>query len=515
MPARPVSPAHSTKVLADSPVTTNKHPRPDSPGPELQPPTTSVEIHAGTSAKPAVIWIALAVVVILGLAVLLLLPKIVTDSHEQTTGETAAPVTTVAVDPQDPQTDTPESARANAERNLQEFLLTRARLELANAAAWGDPEWSEALEGATRGNQLFSRREFTMAAELLLESLQLLQMLESQRGVRLAGALDSAWQSLADNDAGAATVFFTTALSIDSLNEEAQNGLERAAARAEVLSLMETGEQSLSESDWGGAQKAFGDAVELDGEYEPAQLALRGVIDQIKELTFMDAMSRALSALDNGQITVADAALRQAASIKPNAEVVLNTQQQLAEARQTLWLNNKRQEALASERDENWSAAAASYRQVLARVPQAAFARQGLAHAQDRERLHQQIDHYLANPSRLYAAQPQTNAKKLITSAGTPPAAEKRLAGKIQNLQTLLSEAGKTLTVTLQSDGMTSVQIYHVGKLGQFTSQQLELRPGTYTVVGSRPGYRDVRQTLTVTPGAAQATMDIRCEETV
>jgi hypothetical protein len=62
---------------------------------------------------------------------------------------------------------------------------------------------------------------------------------------------------------------------------------------------------------------------------------------------------------------------------------------------------------------------------------------------------------------------------------------------------------------------MTSVQIYHVGKLGQFTSQQLELRPGTYTVVGSRPGYRDVRQTLTVKPGAAQATMDIRCEETV
>ena len=69
--------------------------------------------------------------------------------------------------------------------------------------------------------------------------------------------------------------------------------------------------------------------------------------------------------------------------------------------------------------------------------------------------------------------------------------------------------------VTLKSDGLTTVKIYHVGLLGQFTSQQLELRPGTYTVVGSRPGYRDVRQTLTVKPGPQQQALDIRCEETV
>jgi hypothetical protein len=69
--------------------------------------------------------------------------------------------------------------------------------------------------------------------------------------------------------------------------------------------------------------------------------------------------------------------------------------------------------------------------------------------------------------------------------------------------------------VVLQSDGLTQVSIYHVGRLGQFTSQTLELRPGTYTVVGSRPGYRDVRQTLTVKPGSNQITLDIRCEEPV
>jgi len=148
-------------------------------------------------------------------------------------------------------------------------------------------------------------------------------------------------------------------------------------------------------------------------------------------------------------------------------------------------------------------------------VPQAAFARRGLAVALDRERLHQQFDHYLTDPTRVYSPQPRANAEKLLASAGTPPAAETRLAGKIHSLQTLLIEASTPLTITLQSDGVTSVQIYHIGQLGQFTSQDLELRPGTYTVVGSRPGYRDVRQTFTVQPGSAQPVLDIRCEETV
>ena len=41
-------------------------------------------------------------------------------------------------------------------------------------------------------------------------------------------------------------------------------------------------------------------------------------------------------------------------------------------------------------------------------------------------------------------------------------------------------------------------------------------QPGTYTVVGSRPGYRDVRRTLTVLPGSGlAAALDIRCEEPV
>jgi hypothetical protein len=57
--------------------------------------------------------------------------------------------------------------------------------------------------------------------------------------------------------------------------------------------------------------------------------------------------------------------------------------------------------------------------------------------------------------------------------------------------------------------------IYHVGRLGQFRDHHLELRPGSYTAMGSRPGYRDVRIVFTVLPGAAPLSVEIRCGEPI
>jgi hypothetical protein len=57
--------------------------------------------------------------------------------------------------------------------------------------------------------------------------------------------------------------------------------------------------------------------------------------------------------------------------------------------------------------------------------------------------------------------------------------------------------------------------IYHVGQLGRFSDRVLELRPGTYTAVGSRPGYRDVRRVFTLRAGQDADTVDIRCKEPV
>ena len=54
-----------------------------------------------------------------------------------------------------------------------------------------------------------------------------------------------------------------------------------------------------------------------------------------------------------------------------------------------------------------------------------------------------------------------------------------------------------------------------VGRLGTFTTRELTLRPGTYTVVGSRRGFRDVRLELVVRPDQDLATLRVSCEDKI
>ncbi len=66
-----------------------------------------------------------------------------------------------------------------------------------------------------------------------------------------------------------------------------------------------------------------------------------------------------------------------------------------------------------------------------------------------------------------------------------------------------------------RGDQLTEVVVYKVGRLGTFERRDLDLRPGSYTVVGSRRGYRDVRRQLVIQPGVAPEPVAIRCQERI
>ena len=84
-----------------------------------------------------------------------------------------------------------------------------------------------------------------------------------------------------------------------------------------------------------------------------------------------------------------------------------------------------------------------------------------------------------------------------------------------QQFEKLLETMGQPVLVILESDGQTEVAVYQVGRLGTFVRHELELRPGTYTVVGQLKGYRDVRLKLVVKPGHQPPPLPVRCEERI
>jgi hypothetical protein len=76
-----------------------------------------------------------------------------------------------------------------------------------------------------------------------------------------------------------------------------------------------------------------------------------------------------------------------------------------------------------------------------------------------------------------------------------------------------LIQARTPVPVRLLSDGRTEVVVLRVGRLGAFREKALDLRPGSYVVVGSRRGYRDARRTLVVEPGRSPEPLLVRCDE--
>ena len=478
------------------------------PPAELRPPGHDRGPGAGSAPRRVGWWLTLAALLTMALAVVFVLPSVLNPP-------TSAPESYESPPAQPPPAENDTRARDRAQQTLQEFLRLRARMELDNAPAWAGPGWSESAELAASGDRRFAQRQFAAAGRDYLAALERLKVLQAGRDTRLKEALEQGRRALDADDTDGALAAFADAQLIEPEHPEALAGVAAANRRAAALEQMSTGRAAEAADDLATAQGAYRQAAAADPDYAPARAALERVDLEIRARKFTAAMSAALNALDAGRSGVASQALAEAERLRPGDPAVRDARARLQAFQARSALQRLQREAKARVREEDWQAAVAVYRKALAVDPAAAFARTGLQRAEERVKLHAQFDHYLDSPGRLYSANPLANAHKLLAAVPRAPSDEPRLGEKIGRLQALVETAARPVKVMLDSDGQTNVVIYHVGRLGRFETHQLELRPGDYTVVGSRPGYRDVRRVIRVRPGAPLPPVSIRCEESI
>ena len=147
--------------------------------------------------------------------------------------------------------------------------------------------------------------------------------------------------------------------------------------------------------------------------------------------------------------------------------------------------------------------------------PSVLFAQQGLQRSRERARLDGQLRRAIEDPLRLSDARVAGATAELLQRARQASPTGPVLRQQIETLQELLQRAAEPVAVTLRSDRETEVTVYKVARLGRFAQRELSLRPGTYTAVGMRNGYRDVRRTFTVTHDSAPPTVTIICTEAI
>ncbi|HBX71500.1 MAG TPA: hypothetical protein DEG86_00805 [Halieaceae bacterium] len=405
--------------------------------------------------------------------------------------------------------------RTAAQDVLAQLVELQFGLEERGAAVWARAELEKAKAAAGRGDALYQTREFVAATEAYRDSLTQLQAIEATIPAVLQNALDSAAAALETGDAQGLEPALATATLLAPDDPTLAQLRDRAAAMAPLQAALDQAQALESAGDLAGAEATLQTATQLDPASQRAARALTRVQAAHATQRYQRAMSEGYSALDEGRFDAAASAFASARKLQPDNPEIDAAVTELRSTQSAARLSALQRTARNHEAKEAWGDAVASYEEALAVDATLVFAQEGLARAQPRARLDTQLREALAAPERLADPAVARSLEQLLSEArGVTPAGD-TLAQQIGQLAQLLERANTPVTVTLRSDQLTAVLVQRVTRLGQFSEQRLTLRPGEYTAVGTREGYRDVRETFTVSADQVPPPIFIACTDPV
>jgi tetratricopeptide (TPR) repeat protein len=400
-----------------------------------------------------------------------------------------------------------ESARRA--RDLGESLQTRG------VTLWGDDRFTVALQRIADGDARLAEEAFGVAESLYLEAIRTLQAVDARSLDVLQELLADGRSALAAGDATAAAAAFSLAARIDPSSRTAATGVRRAEVLDELNALLDDGARQEQSGDIAGAERTYNRAVALDPLSQAAREALARVKARLGDDLFSAAISAGLAALDRNDFQAAREAFRRAGALRPESRQAAEGLVQTEEAEKLATITAHRDRAIEMEEAERWRAAEKEYDAILRLDPVIRIAGEGAERTRARAELSEALAYHLDHPDRLAADEVFEEASRLHDRAAAIAPAGPQLHGQVEALDALLARMRDAVRVVLESDERTEVTIYRVGRLGTFSRHEVELRPGTYTIVGTRRGYRDVRHRLVITPGKEPDILVVRCEEKI
>jgi tetratricopeptide (TPR) repeat protein len=471
-----------------------RHPVP--PGSRL-PPAAGPRPQAPASRRW--LWGSLAVLVALLVVVVFLLPGWVEEKRAETPPPVRAPEA-AAEDPKEAIRKLVEQKRsADAVRSELDPMV--AAFEATGPVRWAAAELEAVRASLAAGDEAYARRDYEAAGRAWSEAGRVIEEANGHIPEVRDQALAAGARALEEGDSAAAAGAFGLAAAVDPASAAARAGLARAEVLDDVLAAMQAGEAAEREGRLSDARQAYARAAELDPLWAAASAGVQRMTRALGDARFFEAMSRGYAALERGDFAGAREAFQSARSMKPASAEVGDALAQVETARRAEAVRRLAAEAEVAESEERWSDAAVAWKGVLAEDGSVALAQDRLVRAQARAELAERIEGFLADPFRLTSPDVSRAARAALTDAGAAAAPRSRLEGRVTELARQLELAEAPVEVVLESDGVTEVVLYRVGRLGAFSRRQLALKPGRYTAVGSRPGYRDVRREFLVRPG--------------
>ncbi|MBN7795621.1 hypothetical protein [Parahaliea mediterranea] len=405
--------------------------------------------------------------------------------------------------------------RKEAQDVLGELLELQRQLQERGVEQWAPQDFANATAAATAGDELYKQRDYVPARERYQAGLAQLRAIEDSVPERLAARLERVREAIEAADPELANTNLNVAALLAPDSPEVAALRERLDKLPAVMNAMKTAAAAEAGGDLAAAVAALEQATGLAPQHQGAAAELARVGALHTEERFNRAMSEGYAALDEARFNDARRAFQQARELRPGAGEADSALRELQATETAHRLATLKRRGAALEAEEDWQAAAARYESALEIDASVVFAQEGLARARPRAKLQEQLEAVIDKPERLADPTVASATGKLLAQAREASPAGPVLREQIERIDRLLTQANKPITVTLRSDQQTSVTVYKVARLGQFAERELDLRPGTYTAVGTRNGYRDVRRSFTVSPEQTPEPVVIACTEPI
>lgn len=454
---------------------------------------------------------------VLLLAVIFVLPNKVSLDVEQTASDAAE---SSAPRPQGP-SESPfrdqqfGKERRQAQEILAKILAKQQQLELIKVWEWAEQDYAEAKSYAEQADIDYRQQEFIKAQDGYNQTLTAFNALLARAKTLYTDSMAQGEQAILDTDDKLAIEQFTLAATLVPNDAAAAKGLQRAKVLADVITKVTDGKELQRQGKLQEAKQLYQAALGLDAESIIAQQQIDAVNIAIRDRNFGEQMSIGYAAINNQQYPKAIQAFQQATAIKPNADDAQTALVQAQNEYTLAQIAEHMQAAESFEQQEQWQQALDEYNAALALDSAVVAAKVGAIRTDARAKIDQTLEDIINNPQRLTTASVYRDFQDYLARTKAMPDKGPRLQRQAEQLEQALIKAVQPVPVRFQSDNLTRVTLYRIGELGLFAQKELTLKPGNYTAVGKRNGYRDVLREFTVSLDAQQQAITIQCEEKI
>jgi len=478
-----------------------------------------------TRNKPSPLaWIGLGVLAIVALAVIFVLPTIVSEYELplESRGEvvnftvTNPSATQSAINAVSPFGEAQKSLqRKEAQDALAELLELQAELESYTVESWAEQAYEIALDFARLGDESYLIQEFEEALSSYQEGTIALQALLETVPVVLSQHFIDGEAALTLNQSVLALEKFDIALLLEPGNPQAEAGKKRAETLDEVNSMLNEAGKLVEAGALESARELYLSALDLDSTNTITQQGIQQVNRQILENEFAQIMSEGYGLLQDNQPEQAIETFQRAETLGINQDQAQAAIQQTQDEVARVEIDRFGNEASNAQENEQWASAVQAYDRVLTIDANLIFAKEGRDYTEKRQRLDLLLKSAVGNPERLSDDGVYQQTLDVYYTGRAIENPGSRLLGQLDQLVVLLENSQLSQSIAFLSDSVTQVTLLRVAEMGVFESQSLSLKPGRYVAVGTRDGYRDVRLEFVVGFGQTPESVSVKCDERI